>query len=119
MVEEHRDLDEERKYCSRCGQPYIPFAKTEDSEIVEVCVRAPIRKIRRHQSLKGCDCEGLPGIITAAPAPRLIPKSAIGVSIWAYVLIGKYLYSQPLPFGHRTGPLGLAGRPRNADRRFP
>lgn len=96
MVEEHWDLDEEHKCCSRCGQPFIPFARTEDSEIVEVCVRAHICKIRRHQYLKGCDCEGLPGIISAAPAPRLIQKSAIGVSIWAYVLIGKYLYSQPM-----------------------
>lgn len=42
MVEEHWDLDEEHKCCSRCGQPFIPFARTEDSEIVEVCVRAHI-----------------------------------------------------------------------------
>src|SRR5918994_7960333 len=36
-----------------------------------------------------------PGIVTAAPAPRVIPKSPLGVSVWTRVLLDKYLYSRP------------------------
>jgi len=33
--------------------------------------------------------------MTAPPAPRLIPKSPIGVSVWTEVLLDKYLYGRP------------------------
>jgi transposase len=35
------------------------------------------------------------GIITAPPAPRLIPKSPFGVSVWTQVLLDKDLYGRP------------------------
>jgi len=44
---------------------------------------------------KTCQCPTVPGLITAPPAPRLIPKSSLGVSIWVEVLLGKYLYATP------------------------
>jgi transposase len=31
----------------------------------------------------------------SAPAPRLIPKSSLGVSVWVEALLGKYLYATP------------------------
>ncbi len=37
----------------------------------------------------------MPGRGTAPPAPRLIPKSPLGVSVWVEVLLGKYLHSIP------------------------
>lgn len=95
VVDEIHDLDEDEKHCSACGKPFVPFAKTEVSQIVEIQVRAHIRKIIRRQYLKGCDCEGAPGLITAAAAPRVIPKSDVGVSVWTEVLLDKYLHSCP------------------------
>jgi len=95
VVGEKHDLDEDEKHCSACGKQFVEFDRTEDSHIVEVEVRAHVRKIIRRQYTKGCDCAGTPGIITAAPAPRLIPKSPYGVSIWTEVLLDKYLYSRP------------------------
>jgi len=34
-------------------------------------------------------------MVTAPPAPRLIPKSSLGVSVWTMVLLDKYLYGRP------------------------
>jgi transposase len=34
-------------------------------------------------------------LITAPPAPRLIPKSSLGVSVWVEVLLQKYQYAIP------------------------
>src|SRR5204862_6382824 len=42
-----------------------------------------------------CDCGAHPGIITAPPAPRVIPKSILGVSVWVTVLLDKYLFYRP------------------------
>jgi transposase len=33
--------------------------------------------------------------VTAAPAPRVMPKSPLGVSVWTMVLLDKYLYGRP------------------------
>ena len=37
-----------------------------------------------------------PGVITAPPPPKLIPKSNLGVSIWVSVLVQKFAFFQPL-----------------------
>ncbi len=95
VVEEIHDLADAEKHCPSCGKAFLPFPKTEDSQIVEVHVQAHIRKIIRRQYRKDCDCKGLPGLIGAPPAARLIPKSPLGVSVWTRVLLDKYLYSRP------------------------
>lgn len=76
-------------------KPSCPFPASEASEIIEVEVQAHIRRIERQRYEKGCQCPPVPGIITAPPAPRLIPKSPLGVSVWTMVLLDKYLYSRP------------------------
>ena len=70
IVEEIHDLAEHEKHCPSCGNPFLAFPKTENSQIVEVQVHAHIRKIIRRQYRKGCDCKGLPGLISAPPAAR-------------------------------------------------
>jgi len=42
-----------------------------------------------------CGCPQVAGIVTAPPAPRVIPKSSLGVSVWTQVLLDKYLYGRP------------------------
>ena len=54
-----------------------------------------MRRIQRLRDQKGCHCPQVPGIVTAPPAPRLIPKSPLGVSVWTRVLLDKYLYGRP------------------------
>src|SRR5262249_30846621 len=77
------------------GRPFAPVSGTEDSTIVEVEVRAHRRLIRRHRYRPTCACGAHPGLVTAPPAPRVIPKSILGVSILVELLVDKYLCYRP------------------------
>jgi transposase len=91
VVVEVRDLSTAGKRCPRCGEAFRPFPAPETSSIIEVQVQAHVRRIQRQRYHKGCHCLPLPGIVTAPPAPRLMPKSPIGVSVWTEVMLDKYL----------------------------
>ena len=60
--------------CPDCGLELRPFPGAEDSEVLEIEVRAYRRKIcrRRYRAHYNCGC--LPGIVTAPPSPRLIAR---------------------------------------------
>ncbi|MCP5018430.1 MAG: hypothetical protein GY938_24600, partial [Ketobacter sp.] len=94
VVEEQRDVAPEDKKCPICAKAYDPLPQTEDSRIIEVQVKAHVRLIKRKMYTQGCECEGVPGLITAPPAPRLIAKSSIGISVWTEVLLNKFLFSR-------------------------
>ncbi len=94
VVEEHA-LPAERCRCRRCGRPFAPVGGTEGSTLLEVEVRAHRRLIRRRRYRPTCDCGAHPGVVTAPPAPRVIPKSSLGVSVWVTVLLDKYLSYRP------------------------
>jgi transposase len=94
VVEEHT-LPAAQCCCQRCGRPFAPVGGTEDSTILEVEVRAHRRIIRRHRYRPTCACGTHPGVVTASPAPRVIPKSSLGVSIWVTILLDKYLLYRP------------------------
>ncbi len=92
--EEH-DLVEDQKCCSCCGLPYEPFEGTEDSEVIEIEVRAYRRVIKRKRYKPTCKCPGVPGIVTAPSPPKLIPKGSLGISVWVKVLLDKFLWQRP------------------------
>jgi len=89
------DLPDGQRHCSGCGLPFEPFAGTEDGEILEVEVQAYRRAYRRRRYTPACGCGRHPGIVTAAPPDKLIPKSILGVSIWVEVLLDKYVFYRP------------------------
>jgi transposase len=93
--EEFLDLPEEQRCCSACGLAFAPFPGTEDSEILEITVKAHRRIIRRRRYRPACSCGKHPGIITAPPAPRVIPKNNLGVSIWVELLLDKFRSYNP------------------------
>jgi len=95
VVVEVHDLSEAAQHCPQCGQALAPFPGVEGCDIIEVQVQAHIRRIQRPRYQTTCRCAQLPGIVTAPPAPRVIPKSPLGVSVWTMVLLDKYLYSRP------------------------
>jgi transposase len=95
VVPEERSLAGEQCCCRRCGRPFAPVSGTEDSTLLEVEVQAHRRLIRRHRYRPTCDCGVHPGLITAPTAPRVIPKSILGVSVWVTVLLDKYLFYRP------------------------
>ena len=94
-VVEDKVLPPDQCHCSRCGQPFADFPGTEDSTILEIDVRAHRRVIRRRRYRPTCSCGAHPGIVTAPPPDRLIPKSMLGISILVTVLLDKYLFYRP------------------------
>src|SRR5712692_6146609 len=94
VVVEVHDVSETAKHCPACGAAFVPFPWSEESSIIEVQVQAHIRRIQRPRSHKTCQCPHVPGMVRAPPAPRLIPKSPLGVSVWTRVLLDKYLYGR-------------------------
>ena len=109
VKEEIHDLAEHEKYCVDCGLPYHDLGTTEDSEIVEIQVSPYVRKIRR-KKYRGCGCQGKKSIITASPAPRVLNRNNLGVSVWVEILLDKYLQAQAthrwlLDFAHLGCPL--------------
>jgi len=94
-VIEEREIPGDECCCRRCGRPFAPASGTEDSTILEVEVKAHRRLIRRHRYRPPCDCGAHPGLVTAPPAPRVIPKSILGVTVWVALLLDKYLFYRP------------------------
>jgi transposase len=81
--------------CPECGAPLVEFPGTEDCQIVEIAVRAYRRLIRRRRYRASCRCGCVPGIVAAAPPPRLIERGKFGISVWVSVLLDKFLYGRP------------------------
>lgn len=97
IVEETYGLSEEAKRCIKCGLKYQEIGVTEDSNIIEVInVKAYVRKICRKKYKCSCKCQGIPKLLDAPVAPRIFAKSCYGISIWAYLLLQKYEYHQPI-----------------------
>ena len=69
---------------------------SEESEQVEVAVRAYRRHFRRRRYRPTCRCPHLPAVVVAPPPPKLIPKGRYGLSVWVTVLLDKYAFLRPL-----------------------
>ena len=82
-------------HCPCCGLSYADFPGTEDSDVLEIEVKGYRRKIQRRRYRKTCQCAGVPGIISAPPPARLIPRGKYGISIWVHLLLSKFAYGQP------------------------
>jgi transposase len=62
---------------------------------MEIDVKAHRRIIRRRRYKPTCRCGAVPGIVTAPPAPKLIPKGIFGVSVWVTILLDKFQFLRP------------------------
>jgi transposase len=94
VVTEERVLPAEQQVCPVCGAALTP-SDTEDSEQIEIEVRAYRRCIRRRRSQRTCSCGDGPPTVTAPPAPKLIPKGLLGTSAWVEILLDKYASYRP------------------------
>ena len=93
QVEAH-EVAPDQRCCAVCGAEYHAHG-SEDSEQLEIEVRAYRRVIKRRRYRRSCQCEGAAPLLTAPVVPRLIPKGILGISIWVTVLIDKYLLYRP------------------------
>ncbi|SIO63175.1 transposase [Singulisphaera sp. GP187] len=94
VVEDVRELPLEQRVCPRCGAALSP-SDTEDSEQIEIEVRAYRRRIRRRRYQRTCNCADCARTVTAPPAPKLIPKGLLGVSVWVEILLDKFVGHRP------------------------
>lgn len=92
--EDFKDIPVDQCICEKCGCRRKRIG-TEDSEMIEIEVKAYRRKVRRWKYGLNCDCEGVPGVITAPPPSKLIPKSIYGLSVWETILLDKFLFLRP------------------------
>jgi len=81
--------------CPQCGLALEEFPGTQDSEVLEIEVKAYRRVIHRQRYKPMCACGCLPGIVTAPAPANLIERGKFGVSIWSTVLLDKFLYGRP------------------------
>jgi len=88
------ELPATERLCPTCSKPFAVMTDTEDSEQIEIEVKAHRRVIRRRRYRKTCTCPGCQTITAPAPA-KLIPKSLLGTSVWVEVLLAKYFNHQP------------------------
>ena len=93
--EEIIELPPDERACPNCGKPRQEMTATEDSEQIEIEVKAHRRVIRRKRYVQTCDCAGCQ-TITAPVPPKLIPKSLLGTSVWVEILLAKYFNHQPI-----------------------
>ena len=92
--EEVLELPPEHCVCPRCGQPLRRLSDTEDSEQIEIEVRAYRRRIRRRRYQRTCTCDGR-NTLTAPSPPKLIPKARYGLSVWVEILLDKDFSDRP------------------------
>jgi transposase len=95
VQEEFVSLPEASLLCPHCGKPAVRMSATEDSELLEVEVRAHRRRIRRRRYRATCNCDPTRRTLVAPPPPKLIPKGNCGISIWVHVLLDKYASYRP------------------------
>src|SRR5437667_6540658 len=91
--EQFIDLPEAEPICPDCGLP-LKACGSEDSEQLEIEIIVYRRVIRRRRYQRTCRCPG-PRTLTAPPAPKLIPKSLLGVSVWVEILLDKFASYRP------------------------
>ena len=87
------DLAAAEQVCPACGQP-LKACGSEDSEQLEIEVTVYRRVLRRRRGQRTCGCPG-PRTLTAPPAPKLIPKSLLGTSLWVEILLDKFASYRP------------------------
>ena len=94
-VVEVKDLSEAEKRCPCCGLDRIVMLSSEDSQQVEIEIKAHRRVIKRRKYRKACRCPGVPAVVTAPTTDKLIPKGSYGTSIWCQALLDKYYFQRP------------------------
>lgn len=91
-----QNLPEAEQCCPRCGKQFKIFPGTDDAETIDWEVRLVRRVHKRTRYQPTCNCHVAPGITTATPAPKLMPKGMFAVGFWVRLVLEKYLFQRPL-----------------------
>ncbi|GFP28355.1 IS66 family transposase, partial [Candidatus Hakubella thermalkaliphila] len=90
------ELPKAEQCCPVCGKPFSVFPGSEDSEEIHWEVRLVRHIHKRTRYRPTCHCRAVPGIMTAPPVPKLIPKGMFSCGFWVHLLLEKFLFQRPL-----------------------
>ena len=108
---ERRNPPKAARTCSCCGKPYVANGERSTS-LVEIEVKAHIRRIVRPRWRRGCDCASSPLEVTAPPLARLFDNTPYGISVWTRFLFEHCACLRPLcRIADWMGDQGLAISP--------
>ncbi len=91
----HEDATLDKTQCPKCGLAFNSLVDSEDSQVLEIEVKAYRRVIHRRRYSASCQCGCVDGIVCAAAPTRLIERGKFGISVWTSVLLDKFLYGRP------------------------
>ncbi len=91
--EQVAELPEAERVCPECGRP-LSACGSEASEQIEIETTVYRRVVQRRRYQRACACPGQ-RTFTAPQEPKLIPKSLLGVSVWADLLLDKFASQRP------------------------
>ena len=92
---QRRNPPKDARICSCCGKPYVSNGEHSTS-VIEIEVKAHIRRIVRPRWRRGCECPSSPLEVIAPPAARLFPGTLYGTSFWARFLFEHCACFRPL-----------------------
>ena len=93
--EQRQEPPQDARVCGCCGKPYVANGE-RCSSLIEISVKAHVRRIVRPRYRRGCDCVASP-LQAIAPAPaRLFPRTPYGSSVWARILYERFACHRPL-----------------------
>ena len=96
VIEETSDLHDQQRFCPGCGESVEPVVGMDDvASVIEINVKAYVRKIRKPCYRPTCTCGLLPGIVSQPVIGAVLPGSNLGVSTISEYLLGKFFYGQP------------------------
>ena len=96
MVHEPVDLPVDEQRCAICHLPFRAFFNNASCDVIEVKVKAHVRRYHQKHYQKTCQCPETPNITVAPPPPGLINKRKPGVSVWVELLLNKYACGIPI-----------------------
>ncbi|MFA7340541.1 MAG: IS66 family transposase [Candidatus Obscuribacterales bacterium] len=80
--------------CSTCGKGYRQLTSTEESSLYEIQVELYKTQFERLKYVSVCECEGKK-IVTAPPPAKLYPRTDVGISLWTFLAVQKFLHGVP------------------------
>ncbi|MFH1136715.1 MAG: IS66 family transposase [Pseudomonadota bacterium] len=89
-------LPPEERCCPICKKPFPVFPGVEESEEIHWEVRLTRHVHKRAIYIPDCDCGAVPGIVTAPPPAKLIPKGLFAADFWVKLILEKFLFQRPL-----------------------
>lgn len=96
VIEETTDLHDQQRFCPGCGESVEPVVGMDDvASVIEINVKAYVRKIRKPCYRPTCTCGLLPGIVSQSVIGSVFPGSNFGVSTITEYLLGKFCHGQP------------------------